>query len=47
MRFATIEVNDLHFAKEVIQQAITNMGDHAKITSIAIDRGFMDGTLLW
>jgi len=47
MRFSTIEVNDLNFAKEVIQQAITNMGDHAKITSIAIDRGFMDGTLLW
>lgn len=47
MRFATIEVDDLSFAKEVIRQAITNMGDHAKITSIAIDRGFMDGTLLW
>jgi hypothetical protein len=47
MRFATIEVDDLSFAKEVIQQAITNLGDHAKITSIAIDRGFMDGTLLW
>ena len=47
MRFATIEVDDLNFAKEVIQQAITNVGDHAKITSIAIDRGFMDGTLLW
>jgi hypothetical protein len=47
MRFATIEVDDLSFAKEVIQQAITNLGDHAKMTSIAIDRGFMDGTLLW
>jgi len=47
MRFATIEVDDLSFAKQVIQQAITNLGDHAKITSIAIDRGFMDGTLLW
>ncbi len=47
MRFATIAVDDLSFAKEVIQQAITNLGDHAKITSIAIDRGFMDGTLLW
>lgn len=47
MRFATIEVDDLSFAKEVIQQAITNLSDHAKITSIAIDRGFMDGTLLW
>jgi hypothetical protein len=47
MRFATIEVHDIKFAKEVIQQAITNLGDHAKIASIAIDRGFMDGTLLW
>jgi hypothetical protein len=47
MRFATIEVNDVIFAQEVIQQAITNLGDHAKITSIAIDRGFMDGGLLW
>ena len=47
MRFARIEVNDIKFAKEVIQQAITNLSDHAKITSIAIDRGFMDGTLLW
>ncbi len=47
MRFATIEVNDINFAQEVIQQAITNLGDYAKITSIAIDRGFMDGALLW
>lgn len=47
MRFARIEVNDIKFAQEVIQQAITNLGDHAKIASIAIDRGFMDGPLLW
>jgi len=47
MRFSTIEVADINFAKEVIQQAITNLGNHAKITSIAIDRGFMDGILLW
>jgi len=47
MRFARIEVNDTKFTQEVIQQAITNLGDHAKITSIAIDRGFMDGSLLW
>lgn len=47
MRFATIEVADINFAKEVIQQAITNLGDHAKITSIAIDRGFIDGILMW
>ena len=47
MRFATIEVADINFAKEVIQQAITNLGDHAKITSIAMDRGFIDGALMW
>ncbi|MBT4288429.1 MAG: transposase, partial [Deltaproteobacteria bacterium] len=27
--------------------AISNLSDHAKIVSIAIDRGFMDGKLLW
>ena len=47
MRFATIDVHDINFAREVIQQAITNLGDHAKIASIAMDRGFMDGALLW
>ena len=47
MRFATIEVSDITMAKEVIEQAILNLGDHAKIVSIAIDRGFMDGKLLW
>ena len=47
MRFSTIEKNDLTLAKEVIQQAIDNLGDHAKIVTIAMDRGFMDGQLLW
>ena len=47
MRFATIETHDIALAKEVIDQAITNLGEHAKIFSIAMDRGFMDGTLLW
>ncbi|MBW1718979.1 MAG: hypothetical protein JRJ43_05375 [Deltaproteobacteria bacterium] len=41
-----IEVHDIKFAKEIIQQVITNLGDHTKIASIAIDRGFMDGALL-
>lgn len=31
----------------MIAQAIINLGDHAKIASIAIDRGFSDGKLLW
>ena len=47
MHFATIDIHDINFAKKVIQQAIANLGDHAKIASIAMDRGFMDGALLW
>ncbi len=47
MRFATIEVHDVLLAREVIEQAITNLGEHAGIVSIAIDRGFMCGKLLW
>jgi len=47
MRFATIETSDITLAKEIIEQAITNLGEHAGIVSIAIDRGFMDGKLLW
>ncbi len=47
MRFAKINVDDTQFAKEVIQQAITNLAGQAEIVSIALDRGFMDGKLLW
>jgi hypothetical protein len=47
LRFATIEVPDIRLAQEVIQQATLNLGDHASLVSIAIDRGFMDGKLLW
>lgn len=47
MRFTTIEVHDISLAKEVIEQAIANLGEYSKIASIAIDRGFMDGQLLW
>lgn len=47
LRFATIEVGDCVFAREVVQQAVTNLGTHACIASLAIDRGFIDGTFLW
>ncbi len=47
LRFTTIEVADVTIAQEVIEQAIINLGEHGKIVSIAMDRGFMDGTLLW
>jgi len=47
MRFDTIEVGDINYAREVIQQAVSNLGSHANIVSVAMDRGFMDGQLLW
>ena len=47
LRFDTIEVPDIQYAREVIHQAITNLGGHAQIVSISLDRGFMDGQLLW
>ena len=47
MRFTTIEVHDIKLAQEVVQQAIDNLGDHATFSSLAIDRGFMDGSFLW
>jgi hypothetical protein len=47
MRFTTIEVADIMLAREVIEQAIVNLGEHGKLASIVMDRGFMDGSLLW
>lgn len=47
LRFTTIEVSDIEMAREVVEQAITNLGDHATIESLAIDRGFTDGKFLW
>jgi len=47
MRFTTIEVHDTQMARQVVQQAIDNLGEHATVASLAIDRGFMDGVFLW
>lgn len=47
MRFATIDVADINYAREVVQQAVSNLGYHATIVSLAIDRGFVDGPFLW
>jgi hypothetical protein len=47
LRFTTIEVHDTQMAQEVIQQAITNLGEHARMVSIAFDRGFIDGAFMW
>ena len=47
LRFATIETSDIVLAREVVEQAVTNLGDQVRIVSLAVDRGFMDGTFLW
>ena len=47
IRFATIERSDLEFSREVVSQAVSNLAPHATITSLAIDRAFMDGPFLW
>jgi len=47
IRFATIEIHDTQYARELIQQALTNLGEHSKIVSIALDRAFIDGQFLW
>lgn len=47
MRFTTIEVGDIKMAREVVQQAVDNVGDKVKIVSLAFDRGFIDGPFMW
>jgi len=42
MRFDTINVADINLAQELVAQAIKNMGEHAKIATVAFDRGFLD-----
>lgn len=43
MRFTTIEVGDIKMAREVVQQAVDNVGDKVKIVSLAFDRGDVVG----
>jgi hypothetical protein len=47
IRFDRIECSDLDFAREVVTQAVSNLGSHATLASLAIDRGFIDGPFLW
>lgn len=47
VRFDTIEVSDVTYTQQIVTQAISNLGGHAQIVSIAIDRGFLDGQDLW
>ena len=47
IRFDTIEVSDVTYTREIITQAVSNLGTHAKSISVAMDRGFLDGQDLW
>ena len=47
MRFTTIEVADINMARDVVQQAVDNVGNKVKIVSLAFDRGFIDGPFMW
>jgi hypothetical protein len=47
VRFDTIEVSDVTYTQEIITQAVSNLGSHAQIVSVALDRGFLDGQALW
>lgn len=45
--FERIEMADTKRAKVLIEQAKANVKGYAKIVSVALDRGFLDGDLLW
>jgi len=47
LRFASIETPDGHYVRELIEQGLENLGAHATIASLAMDRGFIDGSFLW
>lgn len=42
-----IEVSDVEFTRELLEQAEQNIGEHSKIVSVVLDRGFLDGEDLW
>lgn len=43
----TIETADITLAKAVVKQAKTNLAGYAVLAGLAVDRGFLDGDLLW
>ena len=47
IRIDGINVSDNEHALAVLQQAKANVAGHAKLRSVALDRGFLDGKLLW
>jgi hypothetical protein len=47
MTIDTIETAETTPAKALVDQARANVKGHGRITSIALDRGFLDGDFLW
>jgi len=47
MALDTIEKPEGQHVKTLVDQAIENLSGHSTIVSMALDRGFMDGDLLW
>jgi hypothetical protein len=42
-----INISDNEHALAVLQRAAANVAGHARLRSVALDRGFLDGKLLW
>lgn len=47
LRIDGIQVSDNEHALSALRQAMTNVTHHATVRSVALDRGFLDGKLLW
>lgn len=47
LRIDGINVSDNEHALAVLEQAKDNVAQHATLRSVALDRGFLDGKLLW
>jgi hypothetical protein len=47
MTLASIETAEVAPVKELVRQAKENLAGHAVIGNVAVDRGFLDGDLLW
>jgi hypothetical protein len=47
MTIALIQTAEVTPVKELVQQAQANLAGYAVIDSMAVDRGFLDGDLLW
>ena len=46
-KVAKINESDNHFMKGLVLQAIRNLEPYCKIRTLVVDKGFIDGSLLW